>query len=52
MIISIEPGDFVRAIGELNGDMKSSDVVGCFPIIDGIDYKSNSADHKLLYMEV
>jgi hypothetical protein len=52
MIISIEPGDFVRAAGKSGADLSSSDVVDKFPIIDGIDYKSNSADHKLLYMEV
>lgn len=52
MIISIERGNYVRASGELNGDMGYEKINNNFVIIDGIDYKSNNASHELLYMEV
>lgn len=52
MIISMESGDFVRASNDLGGDLGSIDVTNKFVIVDGIDYKSNSATHQLLYMEV
>lgn len=52
MIISMDDGDYVRAAGHKGGDLSSSDVKNKFVIIDGIDYKSNSPQHQLLYMEV
>ena len=52
MIISIGLGDFVRSAGLQGGDLASTDIENKFVIVDGIDYKSNSASRQLLYMEV
>ena len=52
MIINMEAGDYVRSAGQQGGDLSSDDVKNKFIILDGIDYKSNNASHKLLYMEV
>jgi len=52
MIIHMEKGDFVRPAGLSGGDLGSEDIINKFVILDGIDYKSNSDDHELLYMEV
>lgn len=52
MIISMDSGDYVRAAGHSGGDLSRYDVWNQFVIVDGIDYKSNDASHKLLYMEV
>lgn len=52
MIISMGSGDYVRPAGLSGVDMSSKDVINLFVIIDGVDYKSNSAARKLLYMEV
>lgn len=52
MIISMRDGDYVRSAGDSGGDLSSTDIQNQFVIIDGIDYKSNSNIHELLYMEV
>ncbi len=52
MIISMGTGDFVRSAGVQGGDLSGSDIENNFVIVDGIDYKSNSASRKLIYMEV
>lgn len=52
MIVSMGVGDYVRAAGHSGGDLSSADVLNKFVILDGIDYKSNSATRTLLYMEV
>ncbi len=52
MIISMEGGDLVRSSGLSGGDLSSEDIQNKFVIVDGIDYKSNSSTHQLLYMEV
>ena len=52
MIISMQSGNYVRPTGQTGGDLNYNDVNKNFVIIDGIDYKSNSSTHKLLYMEV
>ena len=52
MIISMGSGDFVRSAGLSGGDLSSTDIINAFVIVDGIDYKSNSASRQLLYMEV
>lgn len=52
MIIKIEPGNFIRASGITGGDLNSDDIKNNFLMIDGIDYKSNYALNKILYMEV
>lgn len=52
MIISMGRGDFVRSSGLSGGDLDSTAILNKFVIVDGIDYKSNSATRQLLYMEV
>lgn len=52
MIIRMESGDYVRSAGQSGGDLSNNDIENKFVILDGIDYKSNSATHQLLYMEV
>lgn len=52
MIISMESGDHVRNVGDQNGDFTSNDVNNNFIVLNGIEYKSNSAQKKLLYVEV
>lgn len=52
MIISMGTGDYVRSAGHTGGDLSSADVLNQFVIVDGVDYKSNSATRALLYMEV
>ena len=52
MILRMENGNYVRDTGVKDGDMDSNGVNNKFPIISGIDYKSNSSSDQLLYMEV
>lgn len=52
MIVSMGVGDFVRSAGLSGGDLANTDVTNKFVIVDGIDYKSNSASRQLMYMEV
>lgn len=52
MILSMESGNFVRSTGVSGADLGYSDIKNKFVILKGIDYKSNTASHKLLYMEV
>ena len=52
MITYIARGSFVRSAGVTGGDLSSVDVVNKFVIVDGIDYKSNSAQQVIRYMEV
>jgi len=52
MIIAMGPGSFVRSTGNKEEELKAEDVNGKFPILDGIEYKSDNALHWLVYMEV
>lgn len=52
MIINMQSGNYVRSAGKAGEELGYYDVLNGFIIIDGIDYKSNNATHKLLYMEV
>jgi hypothetical protein len=52
LVIKMERGNFVRNAGKNGEELKAEDVNWKFPILDGIDYKSNNADHQLVYMEV
>lgn len=52
MIISMEDGDYVRSAGNKEEEFSRKDVKDQFLIVDGIDYKSKSAEHTLFYMEV
>lgn len=52
MIISMGSGDYVRSAGVSGGDLSTYDITNKFVIVNGIDYKSNTATNQLLYMEV
>lgn len=52
MILSMEPGNFIRNSAKSSEELNYSDVNEKFLIVDGLDYKSNSASNKLIYMEV
>ena len=52
LVIQMKKGNFIRNCGINGEELKADDVNGRFPIIDGIDYKSNSSVDKLVYMEV
>ena len=52
MLLNIGNGDFARSAGVIGGDLGSAQINGKFPIVDGIDYKSNSSMRTMLYMEV
>lgn len=52
MILSMEGGDYVRPAGKSGGDLGYNDINNKFVILDGIDFKCNTATHKLMYMEV
>ena len=50
MILRIENGNFVRNLGKQTEELSAEKVNGKFPILNGIDYKSNNANHKLVYL--
>lgn len=51
LIIRIEQGkNFVRNLGKQGEELSYLDVNSQFPILDGIDYKSDNANHKLVYL--
>lgn len=52
MIIAMVQGNFVRRAGKNGEQLSATDINGQFPILDGIDYKSNNPQHKLIYLEV
>jgi hypothetical protein len=52
LIIKMEESNFVRNAGKNGEELNAEDVNGKFLLLDGIDYKSNNASHKLVYMEV
>jgi hypothetical protein len=52
LIIKMESGNFIRNAEKAGEELGSYSINGKFPIIDGIDYKSNNAAHRLVYMEV
>lgn len=52
MILKMESDDHIRSLGASGEDLSYSDINKKFVILDGIDYKSKDASHKLLYMEV
>jgi hypothetical protein len=52
MVISMFESNFVRSTGKTGEELNASVVNGKFPLLDGLDYKSNNANHQLYYMEV
>ena len=52
LILKMEAGNFIRNSGK-NGEELNADAINKeFLILDGIDYKSNNADHTLIYMVI
>ncbi|MDR2093670.1 MAG: hypothetical protein LBP58_10240 [Azoarcus sp.] len=52
LIIKMEKDNFVRNAGKGGEELGADKVNGKFPILNGIDYKSNNKEHQLVYMEV
>ncbi|MBF0228233.1 MAG: hypothetical protein HQK63_01355 [Desulfamplus sp.] len=52
MVIYMQEGNFVRNMGKKGEELSADDVNGSFPILNGIDYKSNNDSHSLYYMEI
>ena len=52
MIIYIPDDSFVRSVVEKEKEFRAEDVNGKFPILTGIEYKSNSSSDEWLYMAV
>lgn len=52
LIIQMKKGNLIRNCGKNGEELNADDVNGKFPILDGIDYKSNSSVDQLIFMEV
>lgn len=52
MILKMESRNFIRPAGADGQELGADDINYNFPILDGIDYKSNYPNDRLLYMEV
>jgi hypothetical protein len=52
LIIQMKNGNLIRNCGKNGEELKADDVNGKFPILDGIDYKSNRSFDQLIFMEV
>ncbi|MCX7066098.1 MAG: hypothetical protein NTW85_00115 [Methylococcales bacterium] len=52
LILSIEAGNFIRNSGKNGEELNAEAINKQFLILDGIDYKSNNADHTLIYMVI
>lgn len=51
MILGIGIGDYVRSTNHKGGDLGSNDTYNKFVILEGIDYKSNTSQNNITYME-
>ncbi|MDD2724057.1 MAG: hypothetical protein PHH59_08580 [Methylovulum sp.] len=52
LVLKMEAGNFVRNAGKNGEELNAEAVNKEFLILDGIDYKSNNANHALLYMVI
>jgi len=52
LILRIEEGNFIRNANKNGEELNAEAVNKEFLILDGIDYKSNNADHTLIYMVI
>jgi len=52
LILKMQNGCLVRNFRKVGEELKAEDVNENFLIVDGIDYKSNNADHALIYMVI
>jgi hypothetical protein len=48
----MDNGALLRNIGQIGEELKSDDINEKFITLNGIDYKSNNENHKLIYMEI
>jgi hypothetical protein len=52
LVLRMEIGNFIRNAGVNGEELNANNINGEFLILDGIDYKSNNANHTLLYMVI
>jgi hypothetical protein len=52
LILSMEDGNFIRNSGKNGEELNAESINKEFLILDGIDYKSNNADHTLIYIVI
>jgi len=52
IILKIGKGSYIRSLGNHGEELSYQNVNGSFPILKGIDYKSNSASETLYYMKI
>ena len=52
LILKMEAGSLVQNPGKVGEEFKAEDVNLNFVILDGINYKSNNANHALVYMVI
>ena len=52
LILKMEQGNFIRNAGKNGEELNANDINEKFIILDGIDYKSNNANHTLTYMVI
>lgn len=52
LILSMEDGNFIRNSGKNGEELNAEAINKEFLILDGIDYKSNNANHALIYMVI
>lgn len=52
IVLRMEEGNFIRNAGANGEELNAQAINGNFLILDGIDYKSNNANHTLVYMVI
>lgn len=52
LILTMKEGNVLRNAAKSGEELTAADIDGQFLLLDGIDYKSNNADHALIYMVV
>jgi hypothetical protein len=52
LILKMSNGSYIRNLGFHGEELSINEVNGVFPILKGIDYKSNSVEHTLYYIEI
>ncbi len=52
LILQIGEGCYIRSLGKHGEELSANDVNGEFPLLQGIDYKSNSKSETLYYIKI
>ena len=52
MVLSIEPGTFIKNAGNFSEKLQNIDVNGKLLKFNGLEYQCNNEAYELLYMEV